>query len=87
MNPTLTSRVSKDGKLGEKGQVVIPSEFRDALGLKPGDAVMLILEGGSVRVTTRAAIVKELSGAFATPDERSLTEELLEERRAEATRK
>lgn len=87
MSITLITRGSKDGKLGEKGQVVIPAEFREVLGLKPGDAVMMILEEGAVRITTRAAIVKELSGAFATTDGRSLSAELLEERRAEAQRK
>ena len=87
MSATSLARASKDGKLGEKGQIVIPAEFREVLGLKPGDAVMLILEEGAVRVTTRAAIVKELRGAFATSDGRSLSAELLEERRAEAQRK
>ena len=87
MSSTLLTRASKDGKLGEKGQIVIPAEFREVLGLKPGDAVMMILEEGAVRVTTRAAIVKELRGAFATTDGRSLLAELLEEHRAEAQRR
>lgn len=86
MNIT-SARGSKNGKLGEKGQVVIPAEFREALGINPGDAVLLILEGNGVRVTTRAAMIAELSGVFATPDRKSLSAELLEERRLEADHK
>jgi AbrB family looped-hinge helix DNA binding protein len=87
MTPTLTPRVSKDAKLGEKGQVVIPAEFREALKLKPGDALIVRLEGNSVRITTRHAIIEELHGAFAREDARDLVQELLDERRAEATKK
>ena len=86
MSFTATNLVSKDAKLGEKGQVVIPAEMREALGLKPGDAVIVRLEGKSVRITTRHALIEELEGAFATPG-RDLTAELLEERHEEARRK
>ncbi len=80
-------RTSKESKLGEKGQVVIPAEFRSALDLKPGDQVMMILEGTSVRLTTRAALVKRLRGVFKSDDGRNITDEFLAERRAEAERK
>ncbi len=83
----MSSRVSKDAKLGEKGQVVIPAEFREILNLKPGDALIVRLEGDSVRITTRHAIIKELHGAFAREDGRDLVQELLDERRAEAAQK
>ncbi len=89
LNMTLTTapRVSKDAKLGDKGQVVIPAEFRELLNLKPGDALIVRLEGNSVRITTRHAIIEELHGAFARDDGRNLTQELLEERRTEAAKK
>jgi AbrB family looped-hinge helix DNA binding protein len=87
MTPTPATRVSKDAKLGEKGQVVIPAEFRDILNLKPGDALIVRLEGNSVRITTRHAIIEELHGVFARDDGRDLTQELLDERRAEAAKK
>ncbi len=86
MSSTPITSVSKDARLGEKGQIVIPVEMREALGLKPGDAVIVRLEGHSVRITTRHAIIEELCGAFATPG-RDLTEELLQDRRDEAARK
>ena len=37
-------------RVGAKGQVVIPKEMRDSIGLRPGDRVEFELEGGSVRV-------------------------------------
>ncbi len=41
-------------KVGPKGQVVIPKELRDALGIDPGDEVMFWREGDHValRVAT-----------------------------------
>ena len=39
---------------------MIPAEFRQALGLKAGDALMMIFDGNSVRVMTRKALVDEL---------------------------
>lgn len=74
-------------ELGENGRVVIPKEVRQTLGVKTGDEVTFIVENGEVKLTTRAALVKKLSGSFATPDQHNLTQELLEERREEAGRK
>ena len=37
-------------KVGPKGQVVIPKEFRDELGIRPGDEVVFWLEGGELRL-------------------------------------
>jgi AbrB family looped-hinge helix DNA binding protein len=80
-------RFSKTMELGENGRVVIPKEVRQTLGLQTGDKVTFIVEGGEVKLTTRAALVKKLSGSFATNDGRNLTRELLDERREEAERK
>ena len=37
-------------RVGPKGQVVIPQEILDRLGLRPGDPVRFQLDGVSVRV-------------------------------------
>ena len=29
-------------KVGEKGQIVIPKDARDAFGIKPGDSLMVV---------------------------------------------
>jgi len=67
------------GKLGAKGQVVIPKPIRDRLGLAPGDEVVFISEPGGVRIEP-AGDVATLTGAFA---EYALTADLEADHRRE----
>ena len=72
----------------EGGRLVIPAAYRKALGLKPGDEVLLVLEEGEIRVvSTRQAIARAqtLLRRY-IPKGRSLSEELIKERREEAAR-
>jgi len=72
----------------EGGRLVIPAAYRKALGLKPGDEVLLVLEDGEIRVvSTRQAIARAqtLLRRY-VPEGRSLSEELIQERREEAAR-
>jgi bifunctional DNA-binding transcriptional regulator/antitoxin component of YhaV-PrlF toxin-antitoxin module len=72
-------------KLGEGGQIVIPPEYLQILGLEVGDTVILRLEDGKLRIfSPQQAIRKalELVSEY-LPDERSLSDELIEERRLE----
>ncbi|MES1242973.1 MAG: AbrB/MazE/SpoVT family DNA-binding domain-containing protein [Acidobacteriota bacterium] len=39
-------------KMGDDGRLVIPAEYRRALGVEPGDELVLVLEENSVRVLT-----------------------------------
>ncbi|MGW4381687.1 AbrB/MazE/SpoVT family DNA-binding domain-containing protein [Kitasatospora sp. NPDC004531] len=41
-------------RLNSKGQVTIPSELREKLGLHPGDEVDVVEEGGGLRIVRRA---------------------------------
>ena len=75
-------------KIREGGRLVIPAEYRKALGIKPGDEVLLTLEDGEIRVvSTRQAIARAqtLLRRY-IPKGRSLSEELIKERREEAAR-
>jgi AbrB family looped-hinge helix DNA binding protein len=66
-------------KVGPKGQVVIPKEIRDHLGIHPGDEVIFIEDEGGVRVERRGD-VRKFGGVFAhAPFD--LTRELEEDRR------
>ena len=72
-------------KLAEGGRIVIPAEYRQALGLHVGDELILRLENGEVRIfTTRQAIrrAQELVRHY-IPQKRSLSDELIAERRRE----
>jgi AbrB family looped-hinge helix DNA binding protein len=46
-------------RLSAGGRVVIPAEFRDALGLAEGAAPDLFLEDGQVRIVSRIATVRK----------------------------
>ncbi len=45
-----------DVTLAERGQIVIPKEARDALGLKPGTRLQLRLEGGRLLIEKRVQL-------------------------------
>lgn len=73
-------------KLTEGGRIVIPAEYRQALGLQVGDELILRLEGGEVRIFTPRQAVKhaqELVRQY-IPQGRLLSDELLAERRLES---
>jgi bifunctional DNA-binding transcriptional regulator/antitoxin component of YhaV-PrlF toxin-antitoxin module len=65
---------------------VLPAEYRRALGIQVGDEVVLRLEGETVRVLTRRQAIREAQEIVRryVPADRSLADELIEERRREA---
>jgi AbrB family looped-hinge helix DNA binding protein len=73
-------------RLNENGRVVIPAAFRKALGIKPGDEVILRLDDGELRISTlksrleraRRQVRKYVKAGV------SLVDELIAERREEA---
>ena len=74
-------------KIGEGGRLVIPAEYRKALGVATGDDVVLILEGENIHISTPKQGIRraqELVRAY-LPEGLSLSEELIAERRAEAS--
>ena len=70
------------------GRIVLPARVRHLLGLAPGDEVVLRLDAGGVRVTSRATAVKEAQ-ALVRPHLKpgtSLVQDLLDWRREEVRR-
>jgi AbrB family looped-hinge helix DNA binding protein len=45
-----------DVTLAERGQIVIPKEARDALGLKPGSKLQIRIEGNKLVVEKKVAL-------------------------------
>ena len=66
--------------------MVIPSAFREALGLKVGDAVSMRIEGEELRLVnfdTETLRIRERLARY-VPDGVSLVDELIRDRRREA---
>ena len=53
-------------KITSKGQVTLPKAVRDALGIKPGDAVVFRVEGNRA-VLARTPDFLDLAGTIAVP--------------------
>jgi bifunctional DNA-binding transcriptional regulator/antitoxin component of YhaV-PrlF toxin-antitoxin module len=73
-------------KLGEGGRLVIPAEYRRALGVDTGDELVLVLEERTMRVLTPREAVRRAQALVRSyiPEGRSLSEELISERRRES---
>ena len=85
---TPAARPAEQVHVDDAGRIVVPARFRKLLGLEPGDPVTVTLEGDVLRVRT---IEATLEGARAimrkkNPKKRSLVDELIAERRAEAAK-
>lgn len=75
-------------RINENGRVVIPAPFRKALGINPGDEVVLRLEDDELRITTqkkRLERARRLVRKYIKPGE-SLADELIAERREAAAK-
>lgn len=73
-------------RVSDKGRLVIPAAFREALGIHPGDEVSLRIENDELRISTYRSRVKEtqrLVRKIVGPG-RTLSAELIAERRQAA---
>lgn len=76
-------------KLGDAGRLVIPAAIREAMGVKPGDNLLLRVEDdGELRIIGQSQSIRRIqryAQKFKKPGE-SVVDELIAERRAEAAR-
>jgi len=73
-------------RVNENGRIVIPAQFRKALGIEIGDEVVLIIENDELRITTqqrRIQKARERAKRYLKPGT-SLARELIAERRQAA---
>ncbi len=73
-------------KINPNGRIVIPAPFREALGVESGDEIVLRMENDELRITTQRQRIQKaqrLLGNLVGP-ERSLSDELIAERRKAA---
>lgn len=73
------------GTIDERGRLVLPRAWREALELSPGDRVVMETDGVAIRVVNarrdRAALAARLRGAAPTAP---TVDELIADRRADA---
>ena len=74
--------------VGPQGRIVIPARLRRALGLRTGDRMTAAVEDDRLVLERREVVLGRLQAAFAAavPPGVSLVDELIKERRAEASK-
>jgi antitoxin PrlF len=70
--------VGAKSRITSKGQITMPKEVRDRLGLKPGDAVEFIEDGNRTWVRARNRSVMELAGILHRPGMKPVSLEEME---------
>ncbi|HEY2931231.1 MAG TPA: AbrB/MazE/SpoVT family DNA-binding domain-containing protein [Acidobacteriota bacterium] len=75
-------------KLEKGGRIVIPAEYRKALGLESEDEVTLIMEEDGLRLLSADQAVRRAQSLVRryVPKGRKLSSELIQQRRKEAKR-
>lgn len=76
-----------DVRLGAQGRLVVPAFARKALGFRPGETLVARIEGGHLVIEKPEAVERRLHAHFRKFEGRSLTGELIAERREEARRR
>ena len=76
------------GSIDSAGRVLVPAKMRQALDLKPGDGVNLELKGDVLQIRSLDDAINEAQALVRkhVPKKKSLVDELIAERRAEAKR-
>ncbi len=55
------SRVAGTAKVGEKGQIVIPKEARDLLGIRPGDTLLVLADPENGLVVSKPEVLRDVA--------------------------
>lgn len=74
----------KDAILSAKGQVTLPKEIRDVLGLRPNDKIVFTIEDGRLILTPKNVSFSDLAGFLGTPPNGPATLDEIEETVASA---
>jgi AbrB family looped-hinge helix DNA binding protein len=81
--------VTARARIDQVGRMLIPAKLRRELGIAAGDAVVLEIKGNELRVRPYKKAIEEAQAIIRRyiPDrDRSLVDELIEQRRREAER-
>jgi AbrB family looped-hinge helix DNA binding protein len=75
-------------RIGSQGRIVLPKGLRERMGAEEGAVYQASVEDGRLILETRAALLRRMQAEIgdAINGKRSLTDELIAERRAAARR-
>ena len=78
----------RKAKLGTKGRISVPAPFCQALGIRPGDELIIQLTDGAIQVTSPRLAIERARRMVdrCVGRDVSLADSLIADRRAEATR-
>ena len=54
-------RIAGTARVGEKGQIVIPKEARDLLGIRPGDTLLVLADPETGLVISRPEVLQDVA--------------------------
>jgi len=74
-------------KLQAQGRLVVPTSVRAELQVAEGDEMILVKDDKGFQLTSRTVLIQSALGSLAREDGRDFTQELLDDRRAEAEHK
>jgi AbrB family looped-hinge helix DNA binding protein len=79
---------SQSVKIIDGGKLVIPAHFRREMGIVAGDTVVVELTKGELRIRSLSSAIKKAQAIVreVVPDDVSLADDLIADRRAEAKR-
>jgi AbrB family looped-hinge helix DNA binding protein len=75
-------------QVNANGRIVIPAPIRKAMGIQPGDEVVLNVGDGVLHIEAQSARVRRVQASLGRliPPDRKLSAELIADRREEAKR-
>jgi AbrB family looped-hinge helix DNA binding protein len=88
MPQTVTKYEHTKSRLNDNGRIVIPVEIRQQMGLKPGDTLLLRVDGDVLILESQQARIRRVQESLRhlIPADRQLSDELIADRREEARR-
>jgi AbrB family looped-hinge helix DNA binding protein len=88
MKENVNSDLRARALMSANGRIVIPAALRQELGMAPGDTLLMQVEDGVLRIESYSARIRRIQQSLQqliSPD-RTLSDELIAERREEARR-
>lgn len=69
----------RDAILSAKGQVTLPKDIRDVLGIQPNDKITITIEDGRLILTPKNVNFSDLAGFLGSPPNGSATLDEIED--------